>query len=89
LILPDNIAEKGITLEDGYFDLRGLSAYSALGVSTLRDYIRAGRLPAFKVKGKVLIRKSEFDRWMEAHRINRKLDIARIANEALRNLRRN
>jgi len=89
LILPDNIAETGITLRDQYFDLRGLSVYSALGVSTLRDYIRAGKLPAFKVKGKVLIRKSEFDRWMEAQRINKKADIAKIANEALNSLNRN
>lgn len=89
MILPDNIAETGITLRDQYFDLRGLSVYSALGVSTLRDYIRAGKLPAFKVKGKVLIRKSEFDRWMEAQRINKKADIAKIANEALNSLNRN
>jgi len=87
LILPDTIAETGITLKDQYFDLRGLSVYSALGVSTLRDYIRSGKLPAFKVKGKVLIRKSEFDRWMEAQRINRKADIARIADEALKSLK--
>ncbi|MBW1690820.1 MAG: helix-turn-helix domain-containing protein [Deltaproteobacteria bacterium] len=89
MILPDNIAETGITLKDQYFDLKGLSAYSALGVSTLRDYIRAGKLPAFKVKGKVLIRKSEFDKWMEAQRINRKAGIARIADEALKSLKRN
>jgi excisionase family DNA binding protein len=89
LILPDTILERGISLKDQYFDLRGLSVYSALGVSTLRDYIRAGRLPAFKVKGKVLIRKSEFDRWIEKHRINRKIDIGRIANEALRSLKMN
>ncbi|MBN1228074.1 MAG: helix-turn-helix domain-containing protein [Deltaproteobacteria bacterium] len=88
MILPDTIAEMGITLKDRYFDLRGLSVYSALEVSTLRDYIRAGKLPAFKAKGKVLIRKSEFDKWIEAHRINRKIDIARIANEALTSLKR-
>jgi hypothetical protein len=55
----------------------------------LRDYIRGGKLLAFKVKGKVLIKKSEFDTWIEAHRINRKTDIARIANEALRSLKMN
>ena len=36
-----------------YFDLNGLSAYSSLGVGTLRDHIRAGGLPCFKVKGKL------------------------------------
>jgi excisionase family DNA binding protein len=89
LILPDNIAETGISLKDQYFDLKGLSVYSALGVSTLRDYIRAGKLPAYKVRGKVLIRKSEFDRWMEAHRVSREMDISRIASEAVASLKRN
>jgi excisionase family DNA binding protein len=65
MVIPDNIAETGITLKDRYFDLRGLSAYSSLGVGTIRDHIRSGSLPSFKVKGKILIRRSEFDRWLE------------------------
>jgi len=32
MILPDQIAETGITLKDQYFDLRGLSTYSARGI---------------------------------------------------------
>ena len=65
MIIPDDIAEAGITLKDRYFDLRGLSAYSSLGVGTIRDHIRSGSLPSFKVKGKILVRKSEFDEWLE------------------------
>ncbi len=65
MVIPDAIAETGITLKDQYFDLRGLSAYSSLGVGTIRDHIRSGSLPSFKVKGKILVRKSEFDCWLE------------------------
>jgi len=65
MVIPDDIAETSVTLKDQYFDLRGLSAYSSLGVGTIRDHIRSGSLPSFKVKGKILVRKSEFDSWLE------------------------
>ena len=88
MILPDTIAETTtITLKDQFLDLKGLSMYSALGVSTLREYIRRGKLPAFKLKGKILIKRSEFDRYMEDYRININKDIDRIAREAIRSLK--
>ena len=66
MILPDNIIEPAtISLKDQYFDLRGLSAYSALGVGTIRDYLKSGGLPCFKLRGKILIKRSEFDAWIE------------------------
>lgn len=66
--IPDDIAEKVIALKDQYFDLKGLSVYSSIGVSTLRDHIRVD-LPCFKAKGKILVKRSEFDAWMlEKHR---------------------
>jgi hypothetical protein len=55
---------------DKYFDLKSLSEYSSLGVPTLRDYIRSEGLPCFKVKGKILVRQSEFDGWLESFRVD-------------------
>ena len=86
MILPDEIADKGITLKDQYFDLKGASAYSSLAISTLREHIRKG-LPAFKVGGKILIRLSEFDRWMERHRVNRDQDLTSIIDSVIDELR--
>ena len=85
MIIPDGIAETAITLKDQLFDLRGLSAYSALAVPTLRDYLRNGRnpIPYFKIKGKILIRKSEFDEWLETFRVNRKQDIQAVVDEVM------
>lgn len=74
-------------LEDRYLDLRGLSDYSALPVPTLRDYLRDG-LPHFKPKGKILVRKSEFDAWIEIFRVGRKTDLDAIANDAISDLKR-
>jgi len=89
LIIPEDITETAIILKDQYFDLRGLSAYSTMGVSTLREYIKEGKLPAYKVKGKVLIRKSEFERWIERHRMNQKKDIESIADDIIKSLKMN
>ncbi|NQS89160.1 helix-turn-helix domain-containing protein [Patescibacteria group bacterium] len=66
---------------DRYFDLRGLASYSSLGVGTLRDYLKQGLIPAFKIKGKVLIRKSEFDQWIEAFRLETKEDLDAMATD--------
>ena len=54
---------------DKYFDLKGLSKYSSMGVSTLRDYLKdaAAPMPHFKVKGKILVKQSEFDAWIESN----------------------
>jgi hypothetical protein len=87
MIIPDNIIERAISLKDQYFDLRGLETYSALKVSTLRDYIRCADLPHYKLKGKILIRKSEFDTWLEGYRVNKKQDLDNIIHEVMGSLK--
>jgi hypothetical protein len=57
--------------DDKFMDLRGLSEYSGLGVGTLRDYLKGpGALPHFKLKGRIVVRRSEFDQWMERYRVS-------------------
>ena len=82
MIIPDEIAEKTISLKDSYFDLRGLSAYSTLGVSTLRGHIKKG-MPCFKIGGKILIKLSEFDRWLEGYRVNQDQDINSLVDDIM------
>ena len=55
---------------DKYFDLKSLSEYSSLRIPTLRDHIRSEGLPHFKVKGKILVKQSEFDEWLESFRVD-------------------
>ncbi len=88
MILPDSIAEITVNLQEGYFDLKGLAVYSTLGVSTLRDYIRTDKLPAFKIKGKVLVKKSEFDMWLEDYRMKKKRDINQIADDVVKSIKK-
>jgi hypothetical protein len=69
--IPDSIIKAGITLEDQFFDLKGLSVYSSLGISSLRYHIRENALPCYSIRNdkgqvtKTLIKRSEFDRWMQ------------------------
>lgn len=86
-MIPDK-AQNTITLQDGYFDLRHLAEYSMLAISTLRDYIRSGKLPAYKIRGKILIKKSLFDSWIEDYRIKKKEDVNQITNEVIKSLKK-
>ena len=56
---------------DHYLDLKTLSERSCISVRTLRDHLKDPEcpLPGYRLKGKVLIRWSEFNNWMERHRL--------------------
>jgi hypothetical protein len=55
---------------DPYFSLRALSGYCDLSVRTLREHLADAThpLPCYRVGGKVLVRRSEFDAWVRAFR---------------------
>lgn len=82
----DQIAETNRILNDCYFDLRGLAAYSSLGTSTIRDYIKREALPCFKVRGKLLFKRSEVDQWLESFRVKDNEQIDRIVDEVFEGL---
>ena len=64
------------TSSDKYLDLKALSAYSCLAVPTLRDYLKGnGGIPHFKARGKLLVRRSEFDAWLEQFRVTRSQEL--------------
>ena len=77
MIMPDKITDSA------YLDLKGLSVYSSLKVPCLRTYIREKNLPCFKVQGKILIKRSEFDRWLEGFRMNKEQEIDEFVDEIL------
>ena len=63
------VSKNAATLE--WLDLRRLTEYAAVSERTLRAWIHSpvGPLPAVRVGTKILIRRSEFDAWMECHKI--------------------
>lgn len=54
-----------------YLDLRTLAAAASCSIRWLRSRLvdPSDPLPHFKVQGKVLVKREEFDRWMERHRV--------------------
>ncbi len=81
------LAERVIvsTPLDPFLDLRALAAYSSISVRKLRDYLEdvAYPLPCYRVGGKILVRRSEFDTWISAYRQQGRADVARIVEEVL------
>lgn len=84
--LSDKAVEREHAQGDRYLDLRGLANYSALSVSCLRDHIRKSGMPFFKVEGKILVKQSEFDRWVERYRGNTSEDLDKLVDEMLESI---
>jgi hypothetical protein len=57
---------------DPYLSLRALAEYSGLSVRTLRTFLErtppAQALPCYRLAGKVLVRRSDFDAFMQQFR---------------------
>lgn len=55
---------------DPLLSLKALAAYSSLSERMLRGFLRAKDtpLPHFRIGSRILVRKSDFDRWLTAYR---------------------
>lgn len=73
---------------DPYLSLQALASYSGLSVRTLRNYLRGPcHIPHYKVNGKILVRKSDFDKWLLAFRVETNLDA--LVDGILEDLKKN
>lgn len=69
-VLADRVVVS--TQLDPFLSLRALSAYSGLSPRTLRQYLELPpdeALPCYRLPGggKILVRRSDFDAWMQQH----------------------
>ncbi|MBI2218772.1 MAG: helix-turn-helix domain-containing protein [Candidatus Rokubacteria bacterium] len=84
------IAERVVvsTTLDPFLDLRALAAYSCISIRKLRDYLddTTHPLPCYRVGGKILVRRSEFDAWIGAYRARGRPDVDAIVADVLRDL---
>ena len=73
---------------DPYLPLAALAGYSGLSVRKLREFLidPTRPLPCYRVGGKLLVRRSEFDIWIAAFRQRGREDLDRIVAETLRDL---
>jgi hypothetical protein len=74
---------------DPFLSLKALATYSGLSVRKLRDHLAdpAHPLPQYRVGGKVLVRRSEFDMWVARYRQVGNADVDRIVNDVMRAVR--
>lgn len=61
----------GDLFEPEYFDLKALAAYSSCSVRWLRDRLvdRLHPLPHYRIEGKILVKREEFDRWLSGSHV--------------------
>jgi hypothetical protein len=61
------------TFDDAYMPLKALAVYSGLSVRTLRSYLTHPLHPlsCYRIGGKVLVRRSDFDGWASRLRVVR------------------
>jgi excisionase family DNA binding protein len=67
-----------------WLDLKALTGHACVSERTLREWIHrpVDPLPAARVGGKILVRRSAFDRWLEAHEV-KYVDVGCIVDELI------
>jgi excisionase family DNA binding protein len=65
-----------------WLDLKALQQYACVSERTLREWIHrpTNPLPAARVGCKILVRRSAFDCWLEAHQVKH-IDVGCIVDE--------
>jgi hypothetical protein len=80
---PERLSE----IQREWLGFKDLSRYAALSEKTLRSWVYSpvDPLPAAKVCGKVLVRKSVFDAYLERHKVKRleEIDVDTIVRDVL------
>jgi hypothetical protein len=84
LVVVDNLELS--TRLDPYLSLRALATYSGCSIRWLRDRLVDGvhPLPCYRVEGKILVRRSDFDEWMARYRNQGRSDVERLVAPVLR-----
>ena len=85
------LAERVVvsTSLDPFLSLKSLASYSGLSVRKLREHLAdpAHPLPCYRVGGKILVRRSEFDTRVSRYRQSRDR-VARVVDDVIWSLRK-
>jgi len=81
-------AEALAVVNDAYFPIKRLTAYSGLSERTLRTYLShpVHPLPAYKIGGRVLVRRSDYDSWAARFRCLAPSSVDAIVGDMIRGL---
>ena len=80
---------NGERSSDAYLSLKALAVYSGMSVRTLRGHlVDAGRpVPFFRIGGKILVRRSDFDTWALQFRVAQDSRFDSIVDDVLKGIR--
>jgi len=76
-------------IEPNYLDLKTMAVYASCSVRWLRARLvdRTHPLPHHRVEGKLLVKKEDFDQWIETYRVcQQPQEVNRIVEEVLSDL---
>lgn len=94
---PDNpISSNNGPLRRGvipleWLDLKALTQYVSVSRRTLTEWLlrEENPLPAFRVGGKMYVRRADFDRWMESHPVEGPVNLGKIVDDVMADLQEN
>jgi len=80
--------EALVVVDDAYFPIKRLTVYSGLSERTLRTYLShpVYPLPAYKIGGRVLVRRSDYDSWAARFRCVAPSAVDAIVSDMIRGL---
>ena len=81
--------QEAAAVDDRYLSLRSLATYAGLSIRTLRGYLgrRHAPLPHYRIGGKILVRRSDFDQWASEFKVVRpRLDLEALVGDVVRGL---
>jgi excisionase family DNA binding protein len=71
-----------------WLDLKALTQYVSVSRRTLTEWLlrEENPLPAFRVGGKMYVRRADFDRWMESHPVEGPVNLGKIVDDVMADL---
>ena len=74
-----------------WLDLKALTQYVSVSRRTLTEWLlrQEHPLPAFRVGGKMYVRRADFDRWMESHPVEGPVNLGKIVDDVMADLQEN
>lgn len=71
-----------------WLDLKALTEYVSVSRRTLTEWLlrEENPLPAFRVGGKMYVRRADFDRWMESHPVEGPVNLGKIVDDVMADL---
>ena len=88
MVVKRTILNEPMLPQDRYLDVRLASRYTRLSVRTLRYWMADTErpLPHFRVGGKILLRRSEIDAWLEGARATNHQDLEQLIDGVIREI---